>query len=314
MRKKTHEEFIAEMRIKHPNLKIMSQYKSNREKVIVEDLLGIQYDIYAGNLCKGQKPSINSALDKNLAFKLLSEQIHGRNNFDYSESNYTTNDKKVKIKCLSCKTFFYQQSSHHLFGNGCPECAKNIRGKNKTSTRSNTITTDIISTHGDNIKLDKFEYKGSRIKSLFGCNLNEEHGYWLATPDNIVHGKGCPVCKSSQGERQIANVLNKLNISFVKQKTFDGCKNIFLLKFDFYIPEFNLCIEYDGQQHFKSIEVFGGKKGYENTVKNDEIKTKFCKSNNITLLRISYKEKDIQNIVEKFINKKKEELSPSFII
>lgn len=314
MKKKTHDEFIAEMQIKHPDLKILSQYKSNREKVIVEDLLGIQYGIYAGNLCKGQKTSINSALDKDFAFKILSEQLHGKNSFDYSKSKYTTYDKKVEIKCLSCKTIFYQQPNNHMFGQGCPECAKSIRGKNKTSTRSNTIIKDITSIHGDDVKLDKFEYKGSHTKSLFGCNLHKEHGYWLATPDNILHGKGCPICKSSQGERQIANALNHLNISFVKQKTFDGCKNMFLLKFDFYIPKLNICIEYDGQQHFEPVEVFGGKEGYENTVKNDKIKNKFCKSNNIALLRISYKEKDIQNIIEKFINKKKEEHSPSFII
>lgn len=75
------------------------------------------------------------------------------------------------------------------------------------------------------------------------------------------------------------------------KKTFDGCENINKLYFDFYLPEYNTCIEYDGLQHFKSIEHFGGKKGLKETQKRDKIKDEYCKNNNIRLLRIKYNEK-----------------------
>jgi Zn finger protein HypA/HybF involved in hydrogenase expression len=183
MKKKTHDEFIAEMQIKHPDLKILSQYKSNREKVIVEDLLGIQYETLAGGLSSGQIPSINSAINKNAAFKTLSEQKHGINKFDYSDSIYITNNKKIKIKCLSCYNTFYQQPSNHMFGQGCPKCSETQRRITRKIERNKTILKDIVMIHGHNIKLDKFEYKGMCYKTLFGCNINKEHGYWLATPE-----------------------------------------------------------------------------------------------------------------------------------
>ena len=65
--------------------------------------------------------------------------------------------------------------------------------------------------------------------------------------------------------------------------------------FDFYLPEHKCCIEYDGIQHFESIEYWGGEKKLTSQRKRDEIKTNYCKDNNINLLRIKYNE----NILEK---------------
>ena len=75
-----------------------------------------------------------------------------------------------------------------------------------------------------------------------------------------------------------------------------------LCGFDFYIEKLNMCIEYDGEQHFMPIKWFGGDEGLENIKIRAGIKNKFCQDNNIKLLRISYKEdvelklKDIFNI------------------
>ena len=68
------------------------------------------------------------------------------------------------------------------------------------------------------------------------------------------------------------------------------------LRFDFYLPEYNTCIEYDGRQHFTPVEVFGGEEGYFKTKKRDGIKNKYCKDNNIGSLRIPYNQ--INNIEE----------------
>ena len=72
--------------------------------------------------------------------------------------------------------------------------------------------------------------------------------------------------------------------------------------FDFYLPNFNLCIEYDGLQHFKSVKYWGGIEGFKKLKKHDKIKNKFCKSNNIKLLRIKYtKFNKIEEILTKFL-------------
>lgn len=67
-------------------------------------------------------------------------------------------------------------------------------------------------------------------------------------------------CLKSKGEEKIGELLNQANISFEKEKTFLDCKNINSLRFDFYIPSQNCLIEFDGIQHFKNIEHFGGGK------------------------------------------------------
>lgn len=62
------------------------------------------------------------------------------------------------------------------------------------------------------------------------------------------------------------------------------------IHFDFYLPEENICIEFDGEQHFRPIDYFGGENTFKLTQKRDKIKNKYCKNNNIKLLRIKYDE------------------------
>jgi len=72
------------------------------------------------------------------------------------------------------------------------------------------------------------------------------------------------------------------------QKTFDSCRSVYVLPFDFYLPEQNICIEYDGEQHYKVIKYWGGENGFLMRQKRDKIKTDYCKDNNIKLIRIRY--------------------------
>jgi very-short-patch-repair endonuclease len=84
---------------------------------------------------------------------------------------------------------------------------------------------------------------------------------------------------------------------FDSQKKFDECRSIRLLPFDFYLPKINMCVEYDGIQHFNGWR--GDKKSLEGINKRDNIKNKFCISNDIRLLRIHYKDfNNVQFILE----------------
>ena len=82
------------------------------------------------------------------------------------------------------------------------------------------------------------------------------------------------------------------NIYYEKEKCFDGCKDERMLPFDFYIPQYNVCIEYQGQQHYHPVEVFKGEVGFEIRQKHDNMKRGFCKENNIKLIEIPYWEYD----------------------
>ena len=114
-------------------------------------------------------------------------------------------------------------------------------------------------------------------------------------------------CLSSKGEEVISRLLTLYNITFEMQKTFENCRfpeTNALAKFDFYLPNNNIIIEYDGSQHYIDYnnKVFTHEK-FIKTQEYDKIKTQFCINNNIRLIRIRYDE-DIEtrllneNIIE----------------
>jgi hypothetical protein len=78
--------------------------------------------------------------------------------------------------------------------------------------------------------------------------------------------------------------LEDNNIKYISQHTFDWLKYENNLKLDFYLPDYNIAIECQGEQHFKPVDFFGGDNGFELTVKRDITKLKLCKEHNINIL------------------------------
>lgn len=119
---------------------------------------------------------------------------------------------------------------------------------------------------------------------------------------NLLNGSTSSCgCVKSSGETKLNEVLKQLNIKFETQKTFENCQNILPLKFDFYLPEINTIIECQGKQHYEPVEIFGGKKRFEQQIKCDRIKENWCKDNNIKLIKIPYYE--YKNINQNYIKK-----------
>lgn len=114
------------------------------------------------------------------------------------------------------------------------------------------------------------------------------HGVFPQSLMSHSRGVGCPICKQSTGEAKVRKFLEDNHIEFKQQYSFKGCKDKNHLIFDFYILSKNLCIEYDGIQHFKSVEYFGGVKVFKNLQQGDLIKNNYCLENKIDLTRISY--------------------------
>lgn len=141
------------------------------------------------------------------------------------------------------------------------------------------------------------EYKNMNEPVIIICPI---HGEFSQVALNHLQGNGCSICNSSKGELIIKKYLDKYKINYIQQYCFNDCKYIRLLPFDFYLPDYNICIEYDGEQHFKAIDYFGGEENFVKVRNHDGIKTNFCKQNDIRLIRIPYYEKgNIENILNK---------------
>lgn len=114
------------------------------------------------------------------------------------------------------------------------------------------------------------------------------------------HTLSCGCRHQSKWEVFIGDYLALLNVKFQPQKRFNDCRNkkqTDMLPFDFYLPDYNICIEYDGEHHFKPIDMWGGQDKFIINQENDSIKNNYCKSHNITLLRLpyTYSKEDIKN-------------------
>jgi hypothetical protein len=208
--------------------------------------------------------------------------IH-ENKYNYGESIYVNSLKKIKINCKK-HGMFEQTPSEHLRGKGCSKCVFE-----NTSNRMKKTQEEFIE-NANNLHENKFDYsKVNYIKSNIKVNIIcKKHGEFLQSPNNHLIGAGCPVCNESKGENKIRGFLVKNKVNFLKEKTFNGCENKKSLYFDFYLPDYNLLIEYDGALHFKSVNFFGGENGFTYRKNNDELKNKFAFENDIELLRINY--------------------------
>ena len=226
---------------------------------------------------------------KNIDFIEKSKIIH-HNKYDYSQVIYKNSHTKVGIICPLHGIFEQTFNMHINRRQGCPRCVN----KNKTTE---IFINESKSIHGEKYDYSSVEYKTTMKKVKIICNV---HGEFLKTPNKHLIGEGCPVCKESNGEREIRLLLESNNIKYKYQKRFKNCIYKKPLPFDFYLPDQNICIEYDGKQHFECVEYFGGEDEFELRKIKDEIKNEYCKKNNIRLIRIRYDEdtnKKLNNLI-----------------
>lgn len=222
------------------------------------------------------------------------KKVH-KNKYDYSKVQYNNIKTKVEIICNKCNKSFFQTPGSHLSGRGCPYCCGFYKTTQDFIKKSQKI-------HGENYDYSLVEYKNVFTKVKIYCKKCKR--YFYQTPQHHLRGQGCPYCYHSKGEEKIKRFLEENNISFEQQKRFNDCKDKHTLPFDFYLPHYNICIEFQGQQHYESGKKFFKLKTIDNNKVellfnimkyHDQIKRDYCKKNNIRLIEIKYNE----NIEEK---------------
>lgn len=133
---------------------------------------------------------------------------------------------------------------------------------------------------------------------------------WSTRAGHLLESHGCPSCNESIGERNIRIFLDSKNIKFITPYKFDdlmGMKGGFL-SYDFYLPDFNLLIEFQGEQHEHQIDFFGGENQFKIQQEHDKRKRDYAKIHNINLLEIWYYDiNNVKNIIERCLNNLKSE-------
>lgn len=223
--------------------------------------------------------------------------VHG-NFYNYSKVEYKRFRDPVTIICPRHGEF--QQTPHsHLKGSRCPSCVRFILDS-ANSDNQETFLQKAIEIHQGLYDYSLVRYTSSKEKVTIVC---PKHGEFLQMPANHLRGQRCPNCFRSKGEELIAAILDNLGIEYEYQKQFDTCKHKKKLPFDFFIPAQRLLIEYHGQQHYESIDFWGGDKGLKYRQKLDNIKRVWAKNNRYQLIEIPYTQiETVDRIVKELFN------------
>ena len=215
-----------------------------------------------------------------------SVNIHG-NKYSYDKVNYVNNRTPIIIICKTHGEFSQKPYSHLNQKSGCPICA------NK-GTNTDIFVNKCLKKFGNLYDYSLVEYKHHKEKINIICNQGH---IFSILPAQHLQGTGCSICRESFGERSISIYLSSKNIKFVRQKRFKDCRLQRPLPFDFYLPDYNICIEFDGEQHFSKFRFEVDESRLIKTKKRDIIKNNFCEKNNINLLRIKF-DQNIDSILD----------------
>lgn len=210
------------------------------------------------------------------------KSFHG-DKYDYSKAIYTGAKNKITVICRIHGEFNVILDKHVVGGN-CPKCVNEQYHKQFRKTTNQFITMAKL-VHGNKYDYTKVNYVNNKTKVIITC---PKHGDFNQRPSSHIDGYGCSMCKESIGESQIRTILEDNNLLFNPQHRFIDCVKIKPLPFDFYLPSRNLCIEFNGKQHYEHNHFFVTEKGFEELKERDEIKSQYCKDNGIKLIVIKY--------------------------
>lgn len=287
---------------------VLEEYIDTRTKLLTRhNLCGYEWKISPNKFFMGKRCPIcvRKTMGENqcTSHEELCKQISSINNGEFFlvSKEYHGRKSKIIIFHNPCKRSFKIVANNFLTRKKCRFCAKEQQIKNTTKSQK-IFCQEIKDKYGEEYSVISI-YISTKKKILMQHN---KCGYtWYTLPSNILAGYGCPKCNFSKGEGKIIKFLDDFQIKYFFQHKFEDCKRKKPLPFDFYLPNYNLCIEYDGELHYMLHGFVSKEKATEdfnNTKINDKIKTAYCLKNTISLLRIPYWEyKNINEILEEML-------------
>lgn len=204
---------------------------------------------------------------------------------------YSNNRCKLKFAC-SNNHIYLQSVAKHLRGQGCPKCKGGVKYSSNDYKK-------ICKEKEYDLPIEKYINTYDKIKH----KCNNCGNIYLQTPNMHLQGQGCPICNESKGERYIRNYLNSKGILYETQKTFMDLVDKGRLSYDFYLPDYNILIEYQGKQHYSSIDYFGGEEKLKVQQEHDKLKRDYAKDNGYKLLELHYS-LDTQDKVDKYLKRR----------
>lgn len=299
-RRKTTEEFKNEVKEKvGDEYVVLGEYTTNKNHIeMYHTICKKSYTVTPNHFInRGHRCPHCSKLKKKTTEEVRKE-IKELSNGEYElKSEYKSNNEHIQVKHIQCNTIYSVTRANFIEGYRCPNCF----GKKQKTTKEFKKEVEDLG-NGEYKLLSEYKNNKTKVEILHKkCNR-----LFHMRPNDFQQGNRCPYCSTimphgSKGIISIRNYLNEQGYDFDEEVTFPDCKYIKRLRFDFVIynkyNEILFIVEYDGKQHYQPT--FNNEKKFNEQQIRDEIKNNYCKENNYKLIRISYKEKDIPNYLNK---------------
>lgn len=205
---------------------------------------------------------------------------------------YRGANTKVKMKHEVCGYEYQIKPSTFLrLGTRCARCSK-----------SYSPTTEEFNERIFSIVGDEYLFLSEYVNSVTRMEVYHKRcgQTYSTTPSMFINaGVRCTNCFISSGEADIERALTDRKVRYVREKSF---KSLGRYRYDFYLPDYHYCIEFDGEQHYKPVKYWGGASNYRRIQESDALKEEFCEYRGMGLLRIPWiNQKYIDLIIERLI-------------
>lgn len=191
----------------------------------------------------------------------------------------------VRCRCGHLRTGSFTNIADQNPSGLCVSCARS------ESQRLNIFGIALICETQFGIECLEDEYIDSHTPMRFRCSCGKE---FQAAWNNVFSGgqRQCKDCTgyASRGECEVRRWLDAHGIFYEMEKKFPDCGRIKPYPFDFFLPEIETCIEFDGEQHFRPIAFGGTEAKFSELKARDAAKDAYCAAKGLRLIRISYKD------------------------
>lgn len=194
VRKKTHEEFLEEVKeLVGEEYEVIGKYVNSKKKIAVKhNECGYEYDVQAGSFLRGARcPKCSGKMKKNT--EIFKQEVHELVGDEYEViGKYVKSSEKIEMKHTKCGHKYDVVPSGFLNGRRCSKCSniEKVKKRRMTNTQFDKRLYDIAKE--SIIRIDN--YINSRKEIMFFHNVEECGHKWKATPNSILQGHGCPKC------------------------------------------------------------------------------------------------------------------------
>ena len=273
-----------------PNGLILDKYEGTKS-IYAHDNVGYKYHFSLSNLKMGRIPSWL----QNNPFAIENIKLYLQINVPYYElldNTYISCKTKMRFIChkhedkgIQLNSFDNIVHNHHI----CKFCGYEELARIKQIPEEELIKL----CQEKNVIYSGRKLFNGQTYVLYICPEHIKDGIQEMSLDHFKSSLvPCHFCTITQGEYKVKTFLDDNNIDYIFQHTFEDCKNVRSLEFDFYLPERKVAIEYDGRQHFEPMNYAKTKEEnqylFELGIHRDEIKNQYCKDNSIKMIRIPY--------------------------